>query len=32
MEYLEQRYIRHFLSELSKAKELHSVILVYSCA
>jgi hypothetical protein len=29
MEYLEQRYIRHFLSELSKAKELHSVVLVH---
>jgi hypothetical protein len=29
MEYLEQRYIRHFLSGLSRTKELHSVVLVH---
>jgi hypothetical protein len=29
MEFLEQRFIRHFLAELCKAKELQSVVLVH---
>jgi hypothetical protein len=29
MDYLEQRYVRHFLASLSKIKDLHSVVLVH---